>query len=414
MRLLHLADLHLDTPAPGRTERVRKRLRAAVRDALRTAVDVALAEEVDAVLVAGDLLDGQRLSFDSERYLLRELQRLGDAGIPVIYATGNHDAPDSGSRALQLPWPDNVVVVATPDPVRIPILDGGGDAVGFVTAAGHPTSRETRDLSARFPEPEPSELPEVALLHTQVRRAEWSDRHHAYAPSTLDGLLAKGYHCWALGHVHKGQVLNDAPLVLYPGNPQGRTFNETGVRGVYVLDLSAPLAPRVRFRATCSLRFEVLVASELSDCTSLDLLVGAVQEAWSSARTSDDGAGADWIVRVELSGPCPLASELSNREDVAVLEDELAAVLGALDVTVWTSAVHPVIEVGDYRGRDDVLGEALRLLLRVENGHEPLETIDPGELAGYSGTSSTEREAYLRTLFQGLSVDAIARMRMPE
>ncbi|MCK7514151.1 MAG: hypothetical protein MZV70_65825 [Desulfobacterales bacterium] len=40
--------------------------------------------------------------------------------------------------------------------------------------------------------------------------------HDLYAPCTLGGLLAKGYQYWALGHVHKREVVNASPPVIFP------------------------------------------------------------------------------------------------------------------------------------------------------------------------------------------------------
>ncbi|MEZ4415989.1 MAG: DNA repair exonuclease [Gemmatimonadota bacterium] len=413
MRLLHLADVHLDTPSPGRSELVRQRLRSASRDALRRAVDLALAEQVHAVVIAGDLFDGSRLSFDTERFLLAEMGRLAEAGIPAIYATGNHDAPELGSRAFELPWPESLTVVARAEPVRVEISAPDGTPVGAVTAIGHPTSHETRDLSDLLPPPPQQRLPEVAVLHTQVRRAESSDRHHPYAPTTLEALLRTGYHCWALGHVHRRQVLHTGPLISYCGNPQGRTFNETGPRGVQLLDLTDPRAPKVSFHETARLRFETLPVDALDQCHSLDALVRTVEASWRH-RLDSEGSGADeWIVRVELSGPCPLSRELAEADDLRVLEDELAGRLGALAVEVWSST-HPVLRVEDHLDRDDVLGEALRLIANLEAGKESLSRVDPGELAGCDEPAGARRDDYLRSLLMDAGPGLVALLRIPD
>lgn len=412
MRFLHLADVHLDTPSPGRTEVVRMRLRAASREALHAAVDVALAEHVHAVVVAGDLFDGQRLSFDSERFLLSELARLGEAGVPVVYATGNHDAPELGSRAFELPWPDHVTVVARAEPVRRVVHDRDGTPVGAITAIGHASARETRDLSALLPDAPADGIPEVAVLHTQVRRAESAERHHAYAPSTLEGLVRRGYHAWALGHVHRRQTLSAAPLVSYCGNPQGRTFNETGPRGVQIVDLAAPGAPRVTFHETARLRFETLPVDGLEDCRSLDALCREVAARWAK-RGAGALPGTEWLLRVELGGPCPLAAELAEPEDLRILEDELAGALGALEVEVLADT-HPVLDVQHFRDRDDVLGEALRLVAGLESGAEDWSRVAPDELAGGEAVAGPARDAYLRSLLAGAPVELLARMHVPE
>ena len=97
MRFIHAADVHLDSPCSSRSETVRQKLRDASRLAFRRLVDLALAERVDVVLIAGDLFDDERLSFQTERFLLEQLHRLDSEEIPVVYATGNHDPGRGGS-----------------------------------------------------------------------------------------------------------------------------------------------------------------------------------------------------------------------------------------------------------------------------------------------------------------------------
>ena len=52
-----------------------------------------------------------------------------------------------------------------------------------------------------------------------------------YAPCTLEGLLSKNYDYWALGHVHRREILHENPWIVFPGNTQGRHINESGPRG---------------------------------------------------------------------------------------------------------------------------------------------------------------------------------------
>ena len=105
MRFVHLADVHLDTSFAGRSATVRRRLREASRDAFLRTADLAIREDANALLIAGDLFDGDRLSFQTERFLLEQMRRLEQHGVTVVYATGNHDpgSPLSGPRPLD--WP---------------------------------------------------------------------------------------------------------------------------------------------------------------------------------------------------------------------------------------------------------------------------------------------------------------------
>ena len=411
MRFLHLADVHLDTPFPGRTATIRRRLQEASHTALARALDLARREAADAVLIAGDLFDGSHLSFSTERFLLEQMQTLDQSGIQVVYATGNHDSPGSHGRAARLEWPPNVTLAAGLPPVRVAIRGRGADTVGHVTAAGHATPRESRDLSRSFPSAA-GDGPEVALLHTQVEAARQGELHGRYAPSSLEHLRGLGYDYWALGHIHQRQVLSSAPMVCYPGNPQGRSFNETGPRGCLLVDLGGAEGPVVQFHATSVVRFETLQVRDLASHATLDHLLDHVESRWAAERVADPlGSDTEWIVRVELDGPTPLARLLAHSEERETLGDELAARLGALDVDVWSHGTHPVVSIEEHAGRQDALGEALRLLGRLRAGHVDILDIAPEDLAGFETGGVEEKRDYLLGLLDGASGEIIARMR---
>src|SRR5690606_38822767 len=76
----------------ARSPAMAEALRGASRQVLRRIVDAALAEDVDAVLMAGDIFDNGVGDLASRAALAVELARLGGAGIPVVLIQGNHDA----------------------------------------------------------------------------------------------------------------------------------------------------------------------------------------------------------------------------------------------------------------------------------------------------------------------------------
>jgi len=411
MRFLHIADAHLDTSFSGRSESIRRRLRAASREAFERAVDVAVREDVHALLVAGDLFDGDRLSFQTERFLLDQTRRLSDHGITVVYATGNHDpgAPGSGPRALS--WPSNVRLAPDGTPRRFLVPDHAGEAVGYVTAIGHDRADVSTDLSRLLPRPDGT-LPEVALLHTQVRSSIGSGDHHAYAPSELTYLRHAGFDYWALGHVHVRQSLSEDPPIWYPGSLQGKSHSDVGERGGLLVDLSDRAAPAVSFRSLAPVRWDTLEVGRLEAVSSLDELERAVQLAWTRRRHEDGGpTGTDeWMIRVVPTGPCPLWSELRAAENLATLADELRELLGALDVTVEAAGVHPVFPLEEHRGRTDVLGEALRFVEGLRNGEREPPPVDASTLAGAPSDDPREIAAYVRTLLSDVDGEIAARL----
>lgn len=106
IKILHTADVHLDSPLRSlalRNSDLRDAVAAASRSAFRGLVDFAISEQLSAVLISGDLFDGKERSARTGAFLMAELDRLGDAGIRVFYIKGNHDAENPITGTLDLP-----------------------------------------------------------------------------------------------------------------------------------------------------------------------------------------------------------------------------------------------------------------------------------------------------------------------
>src|SRR5690348_16714630 len=104
MKLLHFADLHLGVenygslnPSTGLSTRVDDFLHA-----FDTIIDVAIVEEVDAVLFAGDAFKNRDPSPTLQRMYARRIRRLAEAQIPTVLLTGNHDLPSIMARATAI------------------------------------------------------------------------------------------------------------------------------------------------------------------------------------------------------------------------------------------------------------------------------------------------------------------------
>lgn len=407
MRFLHLADLHLDTLFAGRSRAVRDRLRAASREALSRGVDAALREEVDAVLLAGDLFDGERLSFATERFLLAQLQRLSEANIPVVYATGNHDPGAGLSGSGRVAWPAGTMVLASQLPRTVDIRSGDGTLVGTVTGTGHESGRVGEDLSVAMAPPAPTSVPAVALLHTQVTGAGGADAHDRYAPSELPRLREAGFDYWALGHIHTRQILNRHPGIAYPGIPQGRSPRETGAGGAFLVDIPARgAAPRIRFVELGQVRWETLALRDgLEEAHSLDALLDRIEGAWEALRQDDPGLpGGEWMVRVELAGPSPLRRTLGSEENRRELGRELEPRLGALEVEVRSRQLRSVVDPAPWLERQDAAGKALRMAEQLTRGgpegHLERLGLEASELAGLEERDDADPDAYVRSLLE--------------
>ena len=253
LRFVHAADLHLDSPFTGvravAPDTVAQSLYAATFDAYNNIIDLCISERVDALLVAGDIYDGADRSLRAQRAFIEGLRRLEAAGIRSFVCHGNHDPLDGWEARLEYPagcyrfgGDFQAVSVFSDEPDR-----------AVVYGISYPTRDVYDNLALRLG-PVADHAFSIGLLHANVGG---NPDHTLYAPCSLHDLVQSGIDYWALGHVHTRQILNDrSPTVVYPGNSQGRHPNETGARGVYLVDVDADGNVRLEFRATDTVRWE--------------------------------------------------------------------------------------------------------------------------------------------------------------
>ena len=413
-RFLHLADLHLDTHFGGRPL-AKERLRAATSEAFRRAVDFALEERLHAVLVAGDLFDDPCLSLHTELELARAVQRLAEAGIAFVWTCGNHDPGGKTKRASGLaldratedePWRERVRVFRGPQPERFIVKDASGAPVGVVVGAGHSTDREDKNLAADFPRLA-TDLPVVGLLHTQVESALSAEHHDRFAPSSPADFERQGYAYWALGHVHVRQrAVPDLP-VWYAGNLQGRNPRETGAKGGLLVEAEPGVPAEPVFVPFAPVRWETLALSELEGVDTAAALADLVEARIAKLQGTVD---EELAVRLELTGPCPLAARLKRAGELDAFEEEAIERTGVVEVQLRTRGLRVPYDLADLLESPSVLSKAFELAAGARDDDRLLERLAPAVLAGLpADADEPERRAYLRDLLAGIEDELVER-----
>ncbi len=107
LKILHAADLHLDSPFEGLSAGKAAIRRKEQRELLARLADLAVTEQVDLVLLAGDLLDSANTYYETGEELIRALKGIP---APVFIAPGNHDWYSAKSPYARLRLPENVQV----------------------------------------------------------------------------------------------------------------------------------------------------------------------------------------------------------------------------------------------------------------------------------------------------------------
>lgn len=415
-RFVHAADIHLDSPLKSlalRDPALAELIGNATRRAFVRIVDLCLDEGVDALMLGGDLYDGDQTSMKTARFLAEQLRRLDGAGIRTFVIRGNHDALSRITR--ELTFPDSVKVFGG----RAEAVALGGAAAGFDVVVHGLSFREphaAESLLPKFRQPVAGAV-NIGLMHTSLGGSEG---HDAYAPCTVAELQGAGFHYWALGHIHRravAQARDGAPAVVMPGMPQGRDINEAGDKGVALVTVGDDRGVTVEHRATAVARFE-RVAVALDGADDWRGVAKAIETALGAAR---DAAPSEHLVaRLKVTGTTPLAWRLRRELDLLKAEaDDRAAALGATSIEkIEVASLAPAPASGLPGGpiaelrrliRDDVLGSN-GFQAEMESVAEELRTALPPECRAMLGTDGASFAAVLADIVADGTEDVLARL----
>ncbi|HEV2635103.1 MAG TPA: DNA repair exonuclease [Actinocrinis sp.] len=385
LKLLHAADLHLDSPLRGlaRYEGAPEgEIRGATRGALENLVQLALDEQVGAVLLAGDIYDGDWNDYNTGLFFRRQMSRLGEADIKVYLVSGNHDAASNISRQLSLPQNVHVFSQHEPETAEAPDLGIAVHGQGYA-------KRDILDnLAINYPAPR-SGLFNIGLLHTALDGD--GSVHLKYAPCSKTQLVDHGYDYWALGHVHTREVVADEPWIVFPGNLQGRYATETGPKGATLItvDDARLRVLSVEHHTLDTVRWEHLEidAREVGAVNELDELV---RNAMLDARSS---AGDDRLlaVRISVVGPSAVHEDLwRNRAQFTAEMRGLAN--DEFSQRVWVEKVRPATSALGRSGSGSGLDTGIsRTSAASPEGADGSDQTDPVDLAGLLDTAADLR-----------------------
>lgn len=323
MKLVHAADLHLDSALHGllRYESApADEIRGATRRAFANLVNLCLEERAGLLVISGDLFDGDWRDVSTGLFFAAQLSRLCEAKVKVAWIRGNHDAVSQIRRSVRLP--ESVIELSHERP-ETRVLEELGVAVHGQSFAKRDV---TEDLAAGYPERVAGAL-NVGLLHTAL---EGRGGHDRYAPCRLETLVNRGYEYWALGHVHQREVVSEEPYVVFSGNLQGRHARELGEKGATLVTYEGDRVVAVEARALDVVRWAELDVP-MSGAQSVEDALTAVQ--LELTRAAEAAQGRLLAFRVKLSGRTSLDGSLrASREK---LIEELCSLSYGVAAGAW-------------------------------------------------------------------------------
>jgi DNA repair exonuclease SbcCD nuclease subunit len=326
-KILHCADLHLDSPLRGLEadpDAPTTLIRGATRQALTNLVDFAIAENVAAVLIAGDLYDGDWQDWRTGQFLIAALTRLTQAGIRVIAISGNHDAESVITKRLR--WPDGATMLPAnkAGTVTLENLDL------HIHGRGFSTREALENLLPSYPARVEGAL-NIGLLHTS---ATGRPGHAPYAPCTAAQMAALGYQYWALGHIHTREILSEEPWIVFPGNLQGRHVNEPGPKGATLITVDGTAITSVTHRTLDAVRW-ARIEADLTGAADEDAALSRIRHAIAGA--VQDAAPRLLAARLRIHGKT--AAHAALLADPTAMREKIRGEAIATGAPLWLEQI---------------------------------------------------------------------------
>ena len=375
---VHAADLHLDSPFVGLGRLPKEQsgivddLRNATFRAFDAVIDICIREEVDFLLVAGDVYDGADRSLQAQLRFRDGLRKLHDADIRTYFVHGNHDPLDGWAHRLE--WPEGVHQFE-PE-LKSVVFEKDGVAVARIHGISYPTRKIDEGFGRGF-QREGAEPFQIGLLHCN---AGGNTQHDPYAPRSESDLVDTKLDYWALGHIHESMVLRKAdPFIGYPGNTQGRHIKEHGPRGCFLVRVTAQgeLEADPVFVATDVVRWFARDVDIEGMDTMMDSLFRCIEAEMDDL--SREAEGRPVVARITVSGRGPLHRSLTKPNAAKELLDELHNLGTARKPYIWVEKLvlrtRPTVDLDARRGAKDFLGDLLQLIEDVRRSPAELTAL---------------------------------------
>ena len=339
MKLIHCADLHLDSPMEANLSPTQARERKnEILNTFAKLVRLAAENNVAAILIAGDLFDSDHITKKTEKYVLELIASHPE--LYFFYLAGNHDR---GNRLR-----------STEDkPENLCTFDDGWRSYSFgdVTITG--SERPDPDTLSLSPD-----ALNIVLMHGQERAGRGPVGEDVIRFSALKG---KHIDYLALGHLHEYRTaqIDERCTACYSGCLEGRGFDECGQKGYVLLEIAnnrithrfVPLARRTLHTVEC----------DVTDFTSQLELEERLLAAVSHIPSSD-------LVKIVLTGSC----EPDAQKDIAHLS-------GVLSERFYFAKISDrsrlLIRPEDYRHDISLKGEFVRRVMASKLSDEEKERV---------------------------------------
>ena len=288
VKIIHTADIHLESPFSLLDVQKAKIRKNELREIFTSIIRLAEAEKADIMIIAGDLFDSNFVTKETTELLVSLF-----ASVPkcrFVIAPGNQDYIWGRSPYRKKNFPNNVYIFDKEQITCFSFPEIGVDVYGYAFVSDgyteNPLEKKISLQKSRI---------NVLAAHADVGGKS------KYCPISVSDIARSGFDYVALGHCHQGGKIQTAgnTYYAYSGCPEGRSFDESGNKGVIIVELeknSTQLVANFRKHRTCKRRYEK-VTVDITGVDSQEALLDCVKQA-----VEKEGFGPDALLRVRLTG----------------------------------------------------------------------------------------------------------------
>ncbi len=340
-RFIHASDFHLEIPLgdldvlPGH---LRDALAAAPAKAAQAVFEAALVENIDFVVLSGDLLNPGTAGPRGMAVLLNYFEKLHQKNTPVFWAAAVVDDPARWPEAA--PLPPNVTLFPKNRALSIPVQRGGRTLCQVIGRSSDGRSQ----------------------LHVPSYRVDPTDEFTVAigaGSADADSLAEGRFDYWALGGEHQRTVITSGSDMgaLYCGSPQGRSLDEPGAHGYSIVDIDADKTVRVHSIECDSFRYcnVELDAGEFATSNDIRSVLGN-----RIARLLHDNGSRNLIIGWDIAVS---ADSIQVVGDPAELLNWLRRDFGHGSPSAWSARLRvrpPKKYPKNWCDEDTILGDYLR------------------------------------------------------
>lgn len=296
MKIIHCSDLHLDSKLnthfsiDKRNER-----RAEILDSFRRMAQFARENEVEAILIAGDLFDRNQVSEDVLRTVRQVIYEYGE--INFYYLKGNHDSVNIFGGLKEIP--DNLKFF---DSSWNYYVQNGKKGQVIIAGVEFGQKRIEDLVNTLYLH---GDHVNIVMLHGQESEYTGPDQTEVVP---LRALRGKGIDYLALGHIHsfKAGRLDGRGIWCYSGCMEGRGFDECGERGFVLVDVEEETGICETEFIAFATRNLYTVNVDVSGCSCTEEAAGRIEQKL----LAEDYDGRH-MLKIVLTGQLPMGIELN-------------------------------------------------------------------------------------------------------